>query len=343
MVSPLAKGLFQKAIAESGSLYFPCRSLSTSHQGEETAEDLGVTFAENAGCASLAELRNLPADKLVQIADTADSGNFYKKSDEIVDGWVLPDQPLMISRRGEQNPVSVMAGFTANDGSVVALLGYAADIPDTAEAYTAEIKKRYGDLADKFLRLYPATDIDGSFYNALRDRSFGWMSESWVRHAAAVGAAAYLYYFAHIPPEGHVLAPIPGSDRQRPNGAAHGAECLYVLNDLESSPLSAEYPPTEKDFAMAEIMSDYWVAFAKAGKPEVDGLPAWKPYRNSACSYMRFEDAHAHPGENLFPGMWELMDEDVNRRLALPGVGRDYYAVGVSSPVLVVDQNYKSD
>ena len=131
----------------------------------------------------------------------------------------------MISRRGEQNPVSVMAGFTANDGSVVALLGYAADIPETAEAYTAEIKKRYGDLADKYLRLYPATDIDGSFYNALRDRAFGWASESWVRHTAATGAAAYLYYFAHIPPEGHVLAPIPGSDRQRQNGAAHGAEC----------------------------------------------------------------------------------------------------------------------
>ena len=334
VVSPLAKGLFHKAIAESGSLYFPCRRLSTSHHGEETAEDLGVKFAESAGCASLAELRNLPADKLVQIADTADSGNFYKKSDEIVDGWVIPDQPLMISRRGEQNPVSVMAGFTANDGSVVALLGYAADIPDTAEAYSAEIKKRYGDLADKYLRLYPATDVDDSFYNALRDRAFGWASESWVRHTAATGAAAYLYYFAHIPPEGHVLAPIPGSDRQRQNGAAHGAEVPYVLNDLESSPLSPQYPPTEKDFAMAEIMSDYWVAFATSGQPNVEGLPAWQPYTDNSRGYIRFEEASAHPGENLLPGMWALMDEDVNRRLTLPGVGRDYYAVGVSSPVL---------
>ena len=173
-----------------------------------------------------------------------------------------------------------------------------------------------------------------SCYNALRDRAFGWASESWVRHGAAVGASAYLYHFAHIPPYGHVSSPVPGRDQQREEGAAHGAEVPYVLDDLMSNPLSAEYPPPPDDVVMAEIMSDYWVAFAKTGRPEVEGLPSWQPYTDAARHYMRFEDAGAHPGVGLFPGMWELMEEDVNRRLTMPGAGRDYYAVGVSSPVL---------
>jgi len=182
--------------------------------------------------------------------------------------------------------------------------------------------------------LYPASDIDESFYNALRDRAFGWSSESWVRHTAEVGAPAYLYYFAHIPPYGHVRSPIPGSDRHREEGAAHGAECQYVLNDPMGHPFSDQYPPTESDFAMADIMSDYWVAFATSGKPDVKGLPAWQAYTDDARHYIRFENAAAQPGQNLLPGMWEFMDEDVNRRLTLPGVGRDYYAVGIASPVL---------
>ena len=334
VVSPLAKGLFHKAIAESGSLYFPCRGLAEPLHGAQTGEELGLEFAQSAGAKSLSDLRNIPADQLVQIADTTDSGDFYKKSGEIVDGWVLPDQPLHISRRGEQNPVSILAGFTANDGSVVALLGYASSIPETAEAYEAEIKKRYGDLADQFLALYPSSNIDDSFYDSLRDRAFGWASESWVRHAEKVGASAYLYCFAHIPPTGHLCSPIPGSDRQREEGAAHGTEQVYVLNDPNSHPFSDQYPPTENDFIMADIISDYWVAFAKSGTPDVKGQPTWQPYTDTARHYIRFEDAGAHPGKDLLPGMWELMDEDINRRLTMPGVNRDYYAVGISSPVL---------
>ena len=334
VVSPLAKRLFHKAIAQSGSLYFPCRGLSAPLLGAQTGEELGLEFAQCAGAASLVELRNLPADQLVKIADTADNGDFYLKSGEVIDGWVLPDQPLHISRRGEQNPVSVLAGFTANDGSVVALLGYAESIPESANSYEAEIRKRYGDLADQFLALYPASDIDGSYFNALRDRAFGWASESWVRHSEKVGAPAYLYYFAHTPPSGHMRSPIPGSDRQREEGAAHGAEMPYVLNDPKSHPLSAQYPPTEKDFMMADIISDYWVAFTKAGAPNAEGLPTWQAYTDAARYYIHFEDADAHPGKDLLPGMWELMDEDVTRRLTMPGVNRDYYAVGIASPVL---------
>ena len=334
VTSPLAKGLFHQVIAESGSQYFPCRGLSEPLHGAQSAEELGLVFSRDAGANSLGELRAMTADQLVQVADTADNGDFYKKSGNIVDGWVLPDQPLNISRRGEQHPVNVMAGFTANDGNVVAMLGYAEKLPNTAEAYTAEIEKRYGDLADTYLKLYPASDIVESFFNALRDRAFGWASESWVRHTAAVGAQAYLYCFAHTPMDGHLMLPIPGLMREWAYGAGHGAEMPYVFNDPMSHPSSDQYPPTEGDFAMADIISDYWVAFAKAGKPDVKGLPAWQAYTDDVRHYIRFEDAAAQPGQKLLPGMWELMDEDVNRRLTLPGVGRDYYAVGIASPVL---------
>lgn len=114
-----------------------------------------------------------------------------------------------------------------------------------------------------FLAQYPAETMDESYYGAMRDRAFGWASENWVRHADKVGELAYLYYFAHIPPYGHVLSTIPGSDRQRKEGAVHSAEQVYVLNDPSGHPLAEQYPPSDSDCDMAEIISDYWVAFAK--------------------------------------------------------------------------------
>lgn len=335
VVSPLAKGLFQKVIAQSGSLYFPSRGLYEGVGGALSAEEVGSQFAESAGVSSLEDLRNLPAEKLISIADTANHGEFYKQLAEVIDGWVLPEQPLLLSRQGQQNPVSVMAGFTENDGSVVAQLGYASDIPDSAAQYEKEIRTRYGDLADAFLKQYPSDDIVDSFYNALRDHAFGWASESWVRHVSAMGKPAYLYFFAHQPPNSNQPV-VPGAKYERRNGAFHGCEAPYALNDAESALHNAQFPATNKDHTMADILSDYWVAFARTGKPAPDNndRPEWQPFTESQKHYMRFENAQAFPEKNLLPGMWELMEEDINRRLKLPGVGRDYYAVGVSSPML---------
>lgn len=60
----------------------------------------------------------------------------------------------------------------------------------------------------------------------------------------------------------------------------------------------------------------------------------WQPYTDQARHFMRFENAEAHPGKDLLSGMWELVEEDVNRRLTMPGVNRDYYKVGIASPTL---------
>ena len=323
--SPLAKGLFHRAIGQSGTGFLPTRGLFKPLFQAQPAEELGLLFARSAKAKSLGELREISADELLKTADIADNGDFYFKTQGIVDGWIIPDQIYNIYRRGEQHDVPMIMGFNANDGDVIAWLGYAADISKSAAVYEEEIRKRYGNLADAYLSVYPANNYKESYFDAMRDRVFGWAAESWAKFMSNVSSNAYLYYFAHIPPKGHTMMPVPGGG-QRKLGASHGAEVAYVFNtDIGSA---------RKDMAMADIVSDYWVAFAKTGVPAVKGRLAWKPYRDQDRHYMKFEAGVAQPGENLLPGMWKLMNEDIARRKTLPGVGRDYYAVGVSSPVL---------
>jgi len=123
--------------------------------------------------------------------------------------------------------------------------------------------------------------------------------ESWAKMMERVSSNAYLYYFSHLPPGSEV--------------AFHAAELSYVFNNekysVRFSPNMPADPPRKSDLALANIMSDYWVAFAKTGVPIVSKLPEWKPYSKAAKYYMEFKEGDAHLKKNLFPGAWQLQDK----------------------------------
>jgi len=107
LASPLAKGLFIRAIGESGGRFYRTPFLKTDRPGAPSAESVGVAFAKTAGVATLAELRALPAEKLIEIVPF--------RTQENVDGWVLPDEIRTIFAEKKQNNVPVIVGSNANE------------------------------------------------------------------------------------------------------------------------------------------------------------------------------------------------------------------------------------
>ena len=180
MVSPLARGLFQKVIGESLGIQ-SCAELKQPNHGLPSAEENGMAFEKALGAADLKALRAIDPKTVTEHAGFRGGPN--------VDGWVIPRQIVDTFDRKEEAMVPVLMGFNRNEIYPV-LMGFALNnLPPSSDAYEAEIRKRYGDLAAEFLRLYPSSDIKGSMMAASRDAIFGWSAERIIRDEAKAGYA----------------------------------------------------------------------------------------------------------------------------------------------------------
>lgn len=265
MASPLAKGLFQRAIGESGGSFGPMMSLSE-------AEKEGLKVAAEAGVTQdlLKSLRAKSADALVQSKANGEMA-------QIVDGWVLPQSVYAIFAAGKENDVPVIVGNNANEGGNLAPLANGTISP--AE-FAEQAHKQFGGLTDKFLQVYPAGSTEeqaaASHFASFRDEFFGWDMRTWARLQTSTGHhRAYRYYFTRVP---------PGRGGAR-LGAFHAAEIAYVF---ENFPFRLFYVDADKQ--LAETISSYWVNFAKAGDPNGAGLTAWPAYETAKDDMMEFGD-----------------------------------------------------
>lgn len=279
MSTPLAAGLFHRAIGESGTSFRPMLAL---RKGDITAEGNGLKFASSVKAKSLAELRKMTAREILDASQT-------QRFRPVLDGWVFPDQIYDLFKDGKYNAVPLMVGFNAEEGTT---LGVLSRLPKDQESYINSARERYGELADEFLTLYPASDLRRSTLNAFRDGFASWGMQTWAMMMANTSTDAYVYYFSHWP-AGEEL------------GAYHAAEIVYVFNNVTR--LRSDAPAG--DVKLADLMSDYWVAFAKQGRPKVKGLPKWKPYKAKSRRFMEFKDGKALAGKDLLPGVWEFHDK----------------------------------
>jgi len=277
MASPLAKGLFQRAIGESGGLFSPMRTLAEAERegeklGRLLAPDSAPKKSENSAVPSqqdtLKALRAMKPEELLKAAET-------ETARTIVDGWVLPQDVASIFAQGKQNDVPLIVGYNADEGTTLAPQG----AHMTALMFAGGVHQRYGSQADAFLKIYPAGADEqavSSFYSAFRDQAFGWEMRTWARMATNTGhQPAYMYYFSRRPPG-------PQSARLR---AFHASEIAHVFGTFVWP-----FPWDDTDKKLSDAMTSYWVNFAASGNPNRANLTKWPAYTVKDDQALEFGD-----------------------------------------------------
>lgn len=262
IASPLAKGLFHKAIAQSGGLLSNMLS-----QDLAKAEEQGTAFMKKANANSIAELRNKSSAALQEISNNQDLGRFGTT----LDGYVLPSNLIAYFRKGQQNQTPVLTGWVTGDG------GFMGDAQMTVEEYKNEAQKKYGDKASQFLSIFPASTIDDV---KLAKQKLSLMDFAVLpSHLLAEfnTKTTYIYQFGHVPPD-------------KPNfpnyGAFHTSEVPFALHTLHTW----NRPWQKLDKELENTISSYWVNFAKTGNPNGNSLPEWKSYDSQSGNIMLFGD-----------------------------------------------------
>jgi para-nitrobenzyl esterase len=261
MASPLAKGLFHRAIGQSGGLFEPFQ-LAPSYQ-LANSERQGEAYMASLGAKSLMELRALAAPQLLK-------GKAAAISHPTLDAYFLPRSPYEIFAEGKQNDVPILIGSNAAEArSLVHDLDAV-----TAATYQAEIAKHWGTLPPRLFEQYPhATDAEArqARLDFERDLRFGWDMWAWARLEAKTGKQPVFYYhFAQDPP-------FPAVTAYHGWGASHFAELWYMFDHLGQE----AWPWSAADRKLADDMASYWVNFARTGNPNGAGLPAWPDFRDA--------------------------------------------------------------
>ena len=264
MTAPQAKGLFERAIGDSSA--WSTATIARLKTLPEAEED-GVKLADRVGAKSLAELRAKPADAILK------GGG--RGAAPIVDGWLIPEDPGKVFAEGKQIAVPVLTGSNRDESF--------GGNPANKEQFIEQARKRFGDLADNYLKLYPAaTDEEAkesAFYSGRDEMAF--VMRNWAHLASKSGKKSFVYYFTEQPP---VLPNARGPFAPGPHGSAtHVSEILYVFNHLDASRAW-----TDQDRQVADTMSSYWVNFATNGDPNGKGLAKWPVWDEKTRTPMVF-------------------------------------------------------
>ena len=262
VASPLAKGLFKRAIGESGA------SFTRGNASLANAEEDGIRTMATLKATSLSHLRTLPADQLIK------GGQGFRGP--IVDGYVLPEAILDIFKTGNENRVDLLTGWNQDEGLVFGPMM-------NAENFRKDAQQKYGADADAFLKYYPAATDDGataSQLNFSRDMIFGVQNYQWANIQSGQGSKVYVYRFTRKP---------PATGEYVKYGAFHTAEVPYAYDNLNF----VHRPWEPADRALATEMSAYWANFVMKGDPNGAGLPVWDRYTTADKRIMGLDTTSA--------------------------------------------------
>ncbi|HTV77904.1 MAG TPA: carboxylesterase family protein [Steroidobacteraceae bacterium] len=276
-VSPLAKGLFERVIAMSGSSFAPLQTTAEGGAGLSIpsltlAEQTGVTFLARLGVKSIAEARSLSADAIQ--AGTGGGLSFRP----VADGYVLPGDPYSLYQQGRFNDTPVMLGDVSDETLV-----FGGPKSLTPAEFEAQVRRQFGEQADAVLAVHPhATDAQAlSAARQLRnDTQFDWSMWTWAREQSRLGKGkVYQYFYDNHAPQAE--------------GSGHGSDVGFHFQTL-----ATRGTPRPQDLALSDMISSYDINFAKTGDPNGPGLPQWPAFTDQNQQVMVFD---AMPGARTYP------------------------------------------
>lgn len=252
--SPLAKGLFKRAIGESSSLVI--KHAPHTYRKLDDALQMGKDIMNEYQCASINELRAIPAEKLVKTK--------YTNSSMTKDGYALVDDPYEVYLKGENNEEALLNGYNVLEGDAFVVPQYLLS-PTNKGNIKSRLTDYFGETyAEKICELYKNEIEENAFATMNRIFSVHWFMHphySWTREALKNGVTVYSYQF---------------TKNNHYRSTYHAGEMVYAYGNIKHDPKSFRY--NESDYVLSEAMLYYWANFAKNGNPNGEGLPNWAPY-----------------------------------------------------------------
>ena len=280
MASPLSKGLFHKAIGESGASFPAGPQPPLGGATLASAEAEGQKFAASLNAASLEALRAKTVKELM--------GTPPFRFSPIVDGYLLPAPVAEIFAKGQQHKVPLLAGW--NEDEIRSSVTLRPQKP-TAESHKADITKRFGATADAFIKAYAAsTDAEAIEAAAAlaSDNFISYGTWKWLEvHRATSGQQTYRYLFDRDVPIEAGRTQNGATVTAKDVGARHAGEIEYVFGQLDTVK-GVTWAP--EDRALSNAMMEYWSSFAKTGTPKASGQPAWPAFDKAGGPVMRLGD-----------------------------------------------------
>jgi para-nitrobenzyl esterase len=299
--SPVAKGLFRRAISESGQWM----GLGIDRMlPRQEAEQMTLRQAEKAGAKSLADLRAMSAEEVMKA--------FPRGEGMMIDGYIVPEDLSKTFAEGRQNPVDVLTGSNGTE------LNFGPPQKPTVASLKAGLARTFPGLEPAAETAYPAA-TDEAAAKILPSQPMAdmmaWAQRLYADDMARVGQKSWVYHFTFHP---------PGPPSNPDPGPTHASEIAYVFDNLAlpheipdaSSPeLSAKDPAARR---LADQMSSYWVNFARTGDPNGPGLPRWPSVKALKPGEFMILDKTPGPAQVLTPAKIALFQAVYDQKVAKP-------------------------
>ena len=281
-VSPLAKGLFRRAIGESSGI-----AVNKPYHTFRSYEDqlrLKQAVYDATGVSDIAALRDTDAASLIAVSGAYDSMT--------VDGYAIPIQPALIYQNGQNNEEALLNGYNAKEADVFTILGTKIK---TSEDYENILREKLGPAAAAELAvLYPAGSSPKKQYNNVIGAAwFAYSHNTWSRYMAAEGRPVYEYRFT----------------RENPGlSTNHAGELPYFYGNLYTQPQNYD----ERDYELSDTIMDYIVNFAANGDPNGDGLPVWQEFSADETKVLELGDS-VEMVSDPYLELYEILDRSQGR------------------------------